>query len=136
MKSILIFHLNHSNWIRNKQVMAKIRKLVKTRKQNSRCTGTCLTCTGTCWPKTTRTQDVPVQVQNVSVQVTRNAQNVCFSPHFSIFLIPNSTLYFKHTSKPFHISLVTSIILNSSFNTYLKSKTYHDLLSNPLLYGF
>ena len=64
-----------------------------------------------------------------------NAQNVYFLP-FSIFLIPNSTLYFIHTSKPFHIHLVTSIILNSSFNTYLNSKTYHDLLSNTILIWF
>ena len=32
LKSILIGHLNHSNRIRNEQVMAKIRKLVETGK--------------------------------------------------------------------------------------------------------
>ena len=30
LKSILIVHLNHSNRIRNEQVMTKIRKLVET----------------------------------------------------------------------------------------------------------
>ena len=34
LKSILRSHLNHSNRIRNEQVMTKIRKLVKTGKQN------------------------------------------------------------------------------------------------------
>ena len=32
MKSVLIGHLNHSNGIINKQVIAKIRKLVETEK--------------------------------------------------------------------------------------------------------
>ena len=35
LKSILIDHLNHSNRIRNEQVMAKIRKLVETRNRAS-----------------------------------------------------------------------------------------------------
>ena len=39
--------------------------------------------------------------------------------HFSMFLIPNSTLYFIYTSRPLHMSLVNSFLLNSSFNTYL-----------------
>ena len=71
--------------------MAKIRKLVETGKTEQgvpvhvRCTGTCLTCTGTCWPKTTKTQDVPVHVQGVLVHVTKNVQNVYFSPLFPYF---------------------------------------------------
>ena len=104
-------------------------------KNRTGCTDTCLTCTGTCWPKMTRTQDVLVHVQGVPVHVTRKCPKCVFFSHFFIFLIPNSTLYFKHTSKPFHMSLVTSFLLNSSFNTYLLSTIYHELLSNPLLYG-
>ena len=80
--------------------------------QNLTCTGTCSRCTSTCHRKLPR---------------------LCvFVPFFHI-LLPNSTLYFIHTSKPFQIHLVTSIILNSSFNTYLNPKTYHDLLSNTIL---
>ena len=44
-----------------------------------------------------------------------NAQNVYFLP-FSIFLIPNSTLYSINTSKPFQIHLGISFLFNSSFN--------------------
>ena len=47
LKSILTRNLNHSNRIRNEQVMAKLRKLVETEKQGTTCTGTPLTCTGT-----------------------------------------------------------------------------------------
>ena len=80
--------------------------------QNPKCTGTGSKCTGTGDPKMPR---------------------MCiFVPYFHI-LLPKSTPYFIHTSKPFQIHLVTSIILNSSFNTYLNSKTYHDLLSNTIL---
>ena len=57
-----------------------------------------------------------------------NAQNVCFSHIFPYFSTP-STLHFKHTSKPFHISLITSLLLNSSFIAYLISKIHHELLS-------
>ena len=66
--------------------------------QNLTCTDTCSRCTGTCHRKMPR---------------------MCvFLPFFHIFP-PNSTLYFIHTSKPFHIPLITSIILKSSFNTPL-----------------
>ena len=76
----------------------------------SRCTGTCSRCTGTCHPKMPR---------------------MCvFVPFFHI-LLPNSTLYFIHTSKPFHIHLVISFLLKSSFTSYLLSKIYHELLSIP-----
>ena len=66
--------------------------------QNRKCTGTLSKCTGTSHPK---------------------CPKMCVFPHFSIFLIPKSILYFKHTSKSFHMSLVISFLLNSSFNTYL-----------------
>ena len=46
LKSILIRHLNHSNRVKNEQVMAKIRMLVEREKQSTTCTGTALICTG------------------------------------------------------------------------------------------
>ena len=125
LKSSLIIHLNNSNRIRNEQVMAKIRKLVEIEQgvphMFRTCTGTCLVlegCTSTC-PRCTGTCH------------SKMPRMCVFVPFFHIFP-PNSTLYFIHTSKPFQIHLVTSIILNFSFNTYLNSKTYHELLSNPL----
>ena len=39
LKSILTRNLNHSNRIRNEQVMAKIQKLVEIEKQNTYGTG-------------------------------------------------------------------------------------------------
>ena len=41
LKSILIYHLNNSNQIRNEQVMAEIRNLVETGKQSITCTSIC-----------------------------------------------------------------------------------------------
>ena len=79
--------------------------------QNTKCTGTCSKCTGTNHPGMPR---------------------MCLFSPFSIFLIPNSTLYFIYTSRPLHMSLVNSFLLNSSFNTYLLSTIYPKLLSNPL----
>ena len=96
LKSILISHLNHSNRIRNEQVMAKIRKLVEIEKQSITCTGTALTCTGTGWPKTTRTQIVPVQVQGVPVQVPRKCPECVFFTHFSIFCYPINFILHIH----------------------------------------
>ena len=55
--------------------MAKIQKLVEIGKTEQ----------GVCWPKMTRTQDVPVHVQGVPVHVTKNVQNVYFSPIFPYF---------------------------------------------------
>ena len=59
--------------------------------QNLTCTGTCSMCTGTC---------------------DRKCPECVFFSHFSIFFPPNSTLYFIHTSKPFHIHLEISFLLN------------------------
>ena len=92
------------------------------------CTGTPLTCTGTCsvlegctgtHSRCTGTHDPKMP-------------RMCVFLTFFHTLLPNSTLYFKHTSKPFHMSLVTSFLLNSSINTYLISTINHELLSNPL----
>ena len=125
LKSSLLIHLNHSNRIRNEEVMAKRRKLVKIEQGVLHlfrtctgtglilegCTGTGPRCTGTGLPKMPR---------------------MCvFLPFFHIFL-PNSTLYSLYTSKPFLIHLVISFLLKSSFTTYLLSKSYHELLSNQL----
>ena len=98
LKSILTKNLNHSNWIRNEQVMTKIRTLVKIEKQNTTCTGTALTYIGT---------------------GSRNLPRMwVFLPFFHM-LIPKSTQYSIYTSIPLQNHLVISILLKSSFNTYL-----------------
>ena len=80
--------------------------------QNLTCTGTCSRCTGTCH---------------------RKMPKMCvFLPFFHIFP-PNSTLYFIHTSKPFHIHLEISFLLKSSFTSYLLSKTLHEFFSKTIL---
>ena len=93
LKSILTINLNHSNRIRNEHVMAKIRKLVETKKQGTTCTGTPLTCTGTC---------------------VRILPRMWAFLHFFHIFLPNSTLYLSYTSKPHQIHLIISILLNSS----------------------
>ena len=85
--------------------------LVKTEKQGTTCNGSPLTYTGTCVRIFPRMWD--------------------FLHFFPIFL-SNSTLYSINTSKPFQIHPITSILLNSSFNTSLISKILHELHSNPL----
>ena len=97
--------LNYENWskLENQNRLYRYKsnlyryKLVKN-DQNRSCTGTSSNCTGTSHSGMPR---------------------MCVFSHFSIFLIPKSILYFKHTSKSFHMSLVISFLLNSSFNTYL-----------------
>ena len=69
-------------------------KLVKN-DQNRNCTGKSSNCTGTSHSEMPR---------------------MCVFSHFSIFLIPKSILYFKHTSKQFQIHLGISFLLNSSLN--------------------
>ena len=135
MKSILIFHLNHSNRIKIVKLWPKYKNWSKLGKQNrvyrymsnmyrymlakndqnTRCIGTCSGCTGTCHEK---------------------CPECVFFSHFSIFFHPKPTLYFIHTSKPFHIHLMTSIILKSSFNTSLISKILHELLSTHSNMGY
>ena len=114
-----ISHFNHSNRIRNEQVMAKIQKLVETGKaeqgvpvHHCSCTGTLLLLVGVY-----RYTNV-----HVPVHLLKFAQNVYFLPPFPIFLIPNSIPYFIYTSKPFHIHFITSFLFNSSSNTYLYFK--------------
>ena len=124
LKSILIGHLNHSNRIRNEQVLAKIRKAGRNRKTR---TG----CTGTSWPKMTRTQIVPVQAQIVPVQVPEKCPECVISPIFHALFHPKPNLYFIYTSKSIPIHLVTSIILKSFFNGYLSSKFVHESLQKP-----
>ena len=99
--------------------------------QSIRCTGTPLRCTGTLWLKMTRTQSVPVQVQSVPVQVSEKCPECVFSPIFHALFHPKPNLYFIYTSKSFQIHLVSSIILKSSFNGYLSSKSFHELLQKP-----
>ena len=71
------------------------RYLLAKNDQNPTCTSTCSRCTGTCHVK---------------------CPEYVFFSHFSIFFMPNSTLYFIYTSRPFQIHLVISFLLNSSFN--------------------
>ena len=112
LKSILTSNSNHSNRIRNEQVMAKIRMLVKTEKHNTTCTGTALTCTGT---------------------APRILLIMCVFLPFFHMLIPKSTQYSIYTSKPLQIHLEISILLNSSFITYLSSKIFHEFLPKTTL---
>ena len=63
--------------------------------QNTMCTGTSSNCTDTSLRKVPR---------------------MVFSTLFSICLIPNSTLHFKNTSKPFQIHFGISFLFNSSLN--------------------
>ena len=83
--------------------------------QNPKCTGTCSRCTGTCHPKVPR---------------------MCVFVTFFHILILKSTIHFKHTSKPFHISLVTSFLLNSSFKTYHSSKSIMNFFQNLSNMGY
>ena len=136
LKSILIGHLNHSNRIRNEQIMAKIRKLVRTGKAEQGVPVHSLMCTGTHWPKMTRTQSVPVQVQSVPVQVSEKCLKCVFSPIFHALFHPKPNLYFIYTSKSFQIHLVSSVILKSSFNGYLSSKFFHEFLQNHSNMGY
>ena len=130
MKSIICSHLNHSNRIRNKEVMVKIRKLVETGKeeqgctgtsnmyryklakndQNRNCTDTSSKCTGTIHPKMPR---------------------MGIFSHFSCTLIHGSLLYFLHTSKSIQIHFVISFLFKSSSNFYLLSKPFHEFLPIP-----
>ena len=94
--------------------MAKIRMLIKTEKQNSTCTGTALTCTGT----------APRILPRMWV----------FLPFFHR-LLPKSTQYSIYTSKPLQIHLEISILLNSSFITYLSSKLFMNYSQNKSIMG-
>ena len=71
--------------------------------QNTLCTGTCSRCTGTCYRKVPR---------------------MCVFVTFFHILIPKSTLYFKHTSKPFHIHLIISIFTQFFFQLHIFLENY------------
>ena len=83
--------------------------------QNLTRTGTCSRCTGTCHRKMPR---------------------MCVFVLFFHFFDTLSTLYSICTSKPFQIHPITSILLNSSFNTSLISKILHELLSTHSNMGY
>ena len=83
--------------------------------QNLTCTGTCSRCTGTCHRKMPR---------------------MCVFVLFFHIFDTLSTLYSIYTSKPFQIHPITSILLNSSFNTSLISKILHELLSTHSNMGY
>ena len=96
---------NHNRLYRYKSNLYRY-KLVKN-DQNRSCTGTSSNCTGTSLRKVPR---------------------MCvFSPIFPCFDI-QSTLHFKHTSKPFQIHLGIYFLFNSSLNGYLSSKFFHESL--------
>ena len=130
LKSILRSHLNHSNRIRNEQVMAKLRKLIEIGKpeqvvpvqvnlyqyklakndQNRSCTGTSSNCTGTSHSGMPR---------------------MCVFSHFSILLIPNhfcTSNTHQNNSKFTLESLFYSIPLSIS---YISSKIHHGFLPKP-----
>ena len=113
LKSILRSHLNHSNRIRNEQVMAKIRKLIEIGNRAAVVSvQTTLNCTGTTWPKMTSNEIVPLQTQIVPGQVSEKCPESVISPLFHALFHPKPNLYFIYTSKSFQIHLISSIILN------------------------
>ena len=82
--------------------------------QKRKCTGTLSECTGTSHPK---------------------CPKMCVFSHFSIYLIPNSTLYSIYTSKPFHIPCklnYTQII----FQYISFFKIFHDFFPKTILIWF
>ena len=94
--------------------MAKILTLVKIEKQNTTCTGTTLTCTGT----------APRILPRMWVFI-----------YFFHRFLPKSTQYSIYTSKPLQFHLVISILLNSSFITYLSSKLFMNYSQNKSIMG-
>ena len=94
--------------------MAKIRTLVKTEKHNTTCTGIALTYTGT---------------------TPRILPRMWVFLHFFHRLLPKSTQYSIYTSKPLQIHLEISILLNSSFITYLSSKLFMNYSQNKSIMG-
>ena len=128
--------LNYENWSKQENQNRLYRyksnmyryKLVKN-DHNRNCTGTSSTCTGTSSTCTgtsstcTGTSSTP-----------KSSQNVCFSP-ISPYFDTQSTLPFKHTSKPFQISFGISFLFNSSFISYLLSKPFHEFIPNSFQHG-
>ena len=55
--------------------------------------------------------------------------------HFFHRLLPKSTQYSIYTSKPLQIHLEISILLNSSFITYISSKLFMDYSQNKSIMG-
>ena len=130
--------------------MAKIRTLVKTKKQSTTCTGTgsvleavphlFRTCTGTGSVLKGCTCTDPKVYRYRSPKMPR----MCVFLPFFHMLIPKSTLYSIYTSKSLqihqngglelHIHLITSILLKSSFNTYVSSKTFHECSQTTLIW--
>ena len=115
LKSILSRNFNHSNRIRNEQVMVKIRTLVKIEKQNTTCTGTALTCTSTGSVLEGCTGTGPKVYRYRSPKMPR----MCVFLPFFHMLIPKSTQYSIYTSNPLQIHLIISFLLKLSFNTHL-----------------
>ena len=125
LKSSLTSHLNYSNWIRNDQVMTKTLTLVQNRTLG---TGTDFSVPV---PVDQNTCGTGTTLFGISTKPRKCPEMVVFLPFFHTFP-PKSTQYSIHTSKPLHIHLVTSILLKSSFNTYLTPKTFHELLPKQL----
>ena len=92
--------------------------------QNRSCTGTSSTCTGM----------YRYKFNLYRYKSPKSAQNVCFSP-ISPYFDTQSTLPFKHTSKPFQIPFGISFIFNSSFISYLLSKSFHEFIPNSFQHG-
>ena len=102
----------------NGQVIAKILTLVQNRTLG---TSTCTSGHNTYGTGTT--------LFGTSNTPRNRLEMVIFLPFFHIFP-PKPTQSSIHTSKPLHIHLVTSILLKSSFNTYLSSKPFMNYSQN------
>ena len=125
LKSNLPSNLNHSIWTRNDHVMTKTLTLVQNRTLG---TGTDFSVL---LPVDQNTCGTGTTLFGTNTKPRKCPKMMVFLPFFHIFP-PKPTQYSIHTSKPLHIHLVTSILLKSSFNIYLTSKTFHELLPKQL----
>ena len=108
--------LKYENWLKEetehhmyRYTPDLYRYMLAQNDKNLTCSSTCSRCTGTCHQK------IP---------------KMCFFlPFFHIFL-PNSTLYFIHTSKPLQFILKSLFLFKLSFITYHYSKIFHEFPPN------
>ena len=111
--------------------MAKIRTLVKTKKQNTTCTAPV--------PHLYRYRFASGVLYRYRFKVYRYRspkmpRMFVFLPFFHM-LIPKSTQYSMYTSKPLQIHLIISFLLKLSFNTHLSSKLFKNYSQNKSIMG-
>ena len=117
----LIFLEVYFNWTLESQKadnkLASYGKNTKTsrnRKSRTGCTSTPLTCTGTCLVLEGCTGTHSRCIGSRDPKMSR----MCIFSLFSIFLIPNSSLYFIYTSRPLQSHLEISIFTQFIFQYF------------------